>query len=85
MKEDDDGVLFSSREKKNVKKGRNLPLFFHFYIWDEAFFLPSRSSPLSFNVEVSTFLKPCVARLFEVLCYSDLGAFLSFGNGVNGK
>jgi hypothetical protein len=27
--------------KKNVEKGGNLPLFSHFYIWDEAFFLPS--------------------------------------------
>ncbi len=52
----------------------------------------------SFNVELSTFFKPCVshlfealcysslgALLFEALCYSSLGALLSSGDGVSGK
>jgi hypothetical protein len=57
MKEEDDGVFFFSsrrkekkhkekknhREKKNVEKGRSLPFFFCFYIWDEVLLL---SSPL---------------------------------------
>jgi hypothetical protein len=38
--------FFSSKRKKNIdkkinaKKGRNLPVFSRFYIWDEALFLP---------------------------------------------
>jgi hypothetical protein len=42
-------------------------------------------SPHSFNVELSTFFKLCVSRLFKVLCYSSLGALPSFGDGVSGK
>jgi hypothetical protein len=38
-----------------------------------------------FSTNLSTFFKPCVSRLFEVLCYSSSGAFLSFGDGVSGK
>jgi hypothetical protein len=37
------------------------------------------SSPHSFNVEFSTFLKPCVSRLLEALCYSSSGALSRFG------
>jgi hypothetical protein len=36
-------------------------------------------------VELSTFLKPCVSRLLEALCYSSLGALVSFGDGMSGK
>jgi hypothetical protein len=43
------------------------------------------SSPLSFNIELSTFLKPCVSHLLEALCYSNSGALSSFGDGVSGK
>jgi hypothetical protein len=46
---------------------------------------PLAFSPRSFNVELSTFLKPIVLHLFEVLSYSSLGAFLSYGDGVSGK
>jgi len=37
------------------------------------------SSPISFNIELFTFLKPCVSYLLEALCYS------SFGDGVSEK
>jgi hypothetical protein len=43
------------------------------------------SSPHSFNVELFTFLKPCVSRLLEALCYSSLGALSSCGDGMSGK
>jgi hypothetical protein len=43
------------------------------------------SSPHSFNVQHSTFLKPCVSRLFEVLCYSSSGPLPSSWNGMSGK
>jgi hypothetical protein len=39
----------------------------------------------SFNIELSTFLKPCVSRLLEAMCYSSLGALLSYGDGMNVK
>jgi hypothetical protein len=47
MKEEDHGVVFQAEKrkknigKKNVEKGGSLPLFFCFYIWDEALLLPS--------------------------------------------
>jgi hypothetical protein len=59
-------------KKKNAGKGGSLPFFSRFCIWDEAFLLPF-SSPHSFNVELSTFLKPYVPCLFETLCYSSSG------------
>jgi hypothetical protein len=43
------------------------------------------SFPHIFNIELSTFLKPCVSLLLEALCYSSSGALPSFGDGVNGK
>jgi hypothetical protein len=43
------------------------------------------SSSHSFNVELSTFFKPCVSCLFEDLCYSSLGAFPTSRDGVNNK
>jgi hypothetical protein len=43
------------------------------------------SFPHSFNIELSTFFKPCVSRLLEVLCYSSLGALPSYGDGMSGK
>jgi hypothetical protein len=47
MKEEDDGIFFFSnkKKKKNIKKkkitkkGRSLPFFSRFCIWDETFFL----------------------------------------------
>jgi hypothetical protein len=53
MKEDNGVFFFWSKrkkhtkknkkiEKKNEEKGRNLPFFSCFYIWDEALLLPSR-------------------------------------------
>ncbi len=51
------------KETKMAEKGRSLPFFFRFCIWDEAFLLFSPlvfSSPHSFNVELSIVLKPCV-------------------------
>jgi hypothetical protein len=43
------------------------------------------SSPRSFNVKLSTFLKPCVSCLLEALCYSSLGVLVSFGDGESRK
>jgi hypothetical protein len=43
------------------------------------------SSPHSFNVKLSTFLKPCVSRLLEALCYSSLGILVSSGDGESRK
>jgi hypothetical protein len=46
---------------------------------------PIAFSPRSFNIELSTFLKPCVLRLLEALSYSSSGALPGSGNGVSGK
>jgi hypothetical protein len=43
------------------------------------------SFPHSFNIELFTFLKPCVSRLLEALCYSSSGAFPSSGDEMRGK
>jgi hypothetical protein len=43
------------------------------------------SSPHSFNIEFSTFLKPCVSCLLKVLCYSSSKALSSSRDGMNGK
>jgi hypothetical protein len=79
-------------KKKSEEKGGSLPFFSRFCIWDEALLqlsplhIPSTlSPPPSFNIEPSTFLKPCVSRLLEALCYSSLGALPSSGDGMNGK
>jgi hypothetical protein len=42
-------------------------------------------SPHSFNVELFTFLKPCVSHLLEALCYSSSGALLSSRDRVSEK
>jgi hypothetical protein len=47
--------------------------------------IPLAFFPRSFNIELSTFLKPCVSHLLKVLRYSRLGALLSFGNGMRRK
>jgi hypothetical protein len=70
-------------KEKNAEKGGSLPFFSRFCIWDEAPL--AFSSPPSFNIELSTFLKPCVSRLLEALCYSSSGTLLSFGDGVSKK
>jgi hypothetical protein len=46
MKEENDGVFFSSKkkkhkEKKNAEYEGSLPFFFRFDIWDEVFLLSS--------------------------------------------
>jgi len=45
--------------------------FYRFYFWDETLLFPSPhhvpvmlSSPHSYNVELFTFLKPCVMKLY---------------------
>jgi hypothetical protein len=43
------------------------------------------SSPHSFDVELSTFLKLCVSHFLEALCYSNSKALSSFGDGMNWK
>jgi hypothetical protein len=43
------------------------------------------SSPHSFNIELSTFLKPCVSCLLETLCYSSSRALSSSGDGMSKK
>jgi hypothetical protein len=40
------------------------------------------SSPHSFNIELSTFLKPCVSRFLEALCYSSSKVLPSSRNRV---
>jgi hypothetical protein len=42
-------------------------------------------SPCSFNIELPTFLKPCVLCLLKALSYSSLGVLPGSGNGVSGK
>jgi hypothetical protein len=81
MKEEDNGVFFFSSkkkkkkntEKKKCKEGKGLSFLFRFYIWDEALLLPSPlhipstlSSSCSLNIELSTFLKPCVLKLCAI-------------------
>jgi hypothetical protein len=58
------------RKEKKCKEGRELT----FSSLVSAFGM-KHSSCLFF----STFLKPCVSRLLEALCYSSLGALPSFG------
>jgi hypothetical protein len=77
--------FFSSirKEKKKMqrKEGTYLSsLTFAFGMKHSSF-----SSPHSFNLELSTFLKPCVSCLLEVLCYSSSEALPSFGDGMSGK
>jgi hypothetical protein len=35
-----------------------------------------------FNIEVSTFFKPCVSHLLKALCYSSLRAFPTSGDHI---
>jgi hypothetical protein len=71
-------AFFSSRRKqthrnKKAKEGRELTflLMLLHLGWNTAL---AFSSPCSFNVELCTFLKPCVSCLFKVLSYSSSGA-----------
>ncbi len=72
------------RGKKKCREGRELTFLFSLLHlgWSAPL---DFSSPHSFNIELSTFLKPCVSRLPEALCYSSLGALPSSGDGVSGK
>jgi hypothetical protein len=54
------------KRKKNAKKGKSLPFFFSFYIWDEAFLLLSPLHILStFNYPPSSSL---VSHVSSKLC-----------------
>ncbi len=87
------GIFFVSsgrKGKKNHKEEKNcrerkelsfLLLLLHLG-WNITLFF---SSPHSFNNELSTFFNPCVSHLFKALCYSSLGALLSFGDGMSEK
>jgi hypothetical protein len=59
-------------KEKKCKEGRELTyLFLLLHLgWNS---LLAFSSPHSFNIELYTFLKPCVSRLFEALWYSNSG------------
>ncbi len=75
----------TKKKKKKCKEKRELT-FSRFCIWVKVFFLLSLLHiPSTFNVELSTFLKPCVSCLLEALCYSSSGALLSSGDGVTRK
>jgi len=92
MKEEDDGVFFFSRKReKNTKKRkkkcrerRELTFLLLLLHLRRSTFL-AFSSPRSFNHELSTFLKACVSRLFEALCYSNSRVFPSSGDGMSEK
>jgi hypothetical protein len=61
------------RGKKKCRQGRELTFLLSIlHLGCSA--LLAFSFPHSFNVELSTFLKPCASRLLEALCYSSLGA-----------
>ncbi len=82
--------FFSSRRKKNIEKkkkckeGRELTFLLMLVRlgWSAPL---AFSSPRSFNVELSSFLKPCVLCLLKVLSYSSLGALPSFVNEMRKK
>jgi len=64
IKKEGDGILLGFR-------GGSLPFFSCFHFWDGMFLFPSPlhvptmlNSPHSYNVELSTFLKPCVAKFY---------------------
>jgi hypothetical protein len=72
------------REKNKCKEGRELtflPLLLRLW-WSAPL---AFSSPRSFNIELSTFLKPCILGLLKVLSYSSLEALSSSGDGVRRK
>jgi hypothetical protein len=78
MKEEDNGISFFSSKKKKCRERRELTfllLLLHLG-WSAPL---AFSSPCSFNVELSTFLKPCVSCLLEIMCYSSLTTLLSSG------
>jgi len=77
------GEKKNHKEGKNVEKGGNLVSFLNFAFGMKCFFCLLLST--FFNVEHSTFLKPCVSHFLEGLCYSSLGALSSFGDGVSRK
>jgi hypothetical protein len=61
------------REEKNAEKGRNLPFFFRFYIWDEALLLLSPLHiPSMLSSPPSSSLVSHIS--FKVLCYFKLGS-----------
>jgi hypothetical protein len=72
------------REKKKFREGRELTFLLSLMClgWNTPF---TFSSPCSFNVELSTFLKPCVLCLLEALSYSSWGALPSSSDGMSGK
>jgi hypothetical protein len=66
VKEKDDGVFFSSQKKKNIEKKR-MQRREGTYLSSLSFAFGMKRStcvdfPRSFNVELPTFLKPCVAK-----------------------
>jgi flagellar biosynthesis protein FlhB len=73
------GIFFFSNIKKEKNTKRKMQRKEGAYLSSFAFAfvisaLLAFSSPHSFNVELSIFLKPCVSCLLEVLCYSSSGA-----------
>jgi len=71
-------------KKKKLQKGREITFLF------SILHLGSRarltfSSSHSFNIELSTFLKPCVSHLLKALCYSSSRALPSSRDGMSGK
>ncbi len=69
-------------EKKKCKERREITFFLLHLGWNTPF---AFASSHSFNVELSTFLKPCVSCLLEALCYSSSGALPSSEDGVGRK
>jgi hypothetical protein len=77
------------KEKKNHNKiyicKERKELIFLFLLLHLGWSTPLLSFPHSFNVELSTLLKPYVSRFLEALCYSSSGALPSSGDGMSGK
>ncbi len=73
-----------TQRKKKCKEGRELTFLLLLLRlgWSTPF---AFFSPRSFNVKLSTFLKPYVSRLLKALCYSSLGALLSSRDRVSRK
>jgi hypothetical protein len=71
-------------KKKKCKEGRDLT-FLLLLLHLEWNILLAFSSAHSFNIELSTFLKPWVSQLVEALCYSSLGDVPNSWDGMSGK